>query len=221
MKMIIIVLLLSIGLIGWLLSSKSTETREKITVLIALVALIISILSGFKDTIFPFRLKVITDEIILAKPTAPSHDSFALVIPLTFINEGNGSGVIEGISIKVEGQNSTKIYTPIAEIDFGKFIVGKKALHAENIIGTYNSFPISGKSSAKKHILFTQEEKSKKYPFSSWEPDDYEFRIFIKTSRHKNPKEYISMDYKIMQETIDQYQKGSSISLSKNKELNI
>jgi len=109
----------------------------------------------------------------------------------------------------------------VAEIDFGKFIAGKRALHAENIMGTFDPFPISGKSSIKKHILFTQEEKSKKYPFNIWNPDKYTFRIFIKESRHNKPEEYNSMTHEITKDILDTYQKGTNIVLSLSKELDI
>ena len=139
---IIIFLLILIVLIVWLLLSKSKEMREKSTAAIAVIAVVISLISAFKDTIFPFNLEVITDKVILAKPTLPSHNSLALVVPLIFINHGNGSGTIEGISIKIEGQNSVKIYTPVAEVDFGKFIHCRKtSFTCRKYYGDFRSFP--------------------------------------------------------------------------------
>ncbi len=218
---IIIFLLILIVFIVCLLLSKSKEFRERVPVAIAVIAVIISLVSAFKDTIFPFNLEVITDQVIIARPTAPSHNSLPLVVPLTFINHGNGSGIIEAISIKIETQKSVKIYTPVAEVNFGNFIAGKRALHADNIIGAFDPFPISGKSSIKKHILFAQEENSKKYPFNIWNPDKYTFQIFIKESRNDKPKEYISMSHEITKDILDAYKKGTSTVLSSSKELDI
>ena len=208
-------------LILWLLLTDSQETRERITLLIAVTAVVISLISAFKDTIFPFNLKVITDTVILANYTSSSRNSLALVLPLFFINDGHGSSVIEGIAIKVEGQNSVKIYTPVAEVDFGKFIAVKRALDADNVTGTFDSFPIFGKSSIKKHILFLQEGKSKKYPFNIWNPGEYKFRIFIKESRHSKPEEYNSMTHGVTEDILNRYQEGTSFSLALSKELDV
>ncbi len=146
---------------------------------------------------------------ILAPPTAQSHDSAALIFPLVFLNDGNGSGVIESLSIKIEGNNSIKLYAPIAEIDFGKYIIEKRKLHTESMIGTFGPFPLHGKESIQKHILFSQEENSEKYPLNKWQVDSYKFRIFIKHSHQKKPIEYVHFKRFISKKVLDEYKAGT------------
>jgi len=157
-KLILILLVVLVGVIATLFWAPVDSSW--ISAVIALAALLVSLISAFKDEIFPFQLSVLADEVIFAPPTAPSHDSPALILamfalsveflkvsvfsigyqyskillkvihincskdlfPLVFMNDGNGSGVVEALSIKIEGNNSTKVYTPIAEIDFGKYM---------------------------------------------------------------------------------------------------
>jgi hypothetical protein len=194
------------------------ESKE---LFIASLALIVSIVSAFKNQIFPFQLETLTDSIILAAPSAPSHNSLALIIPITFLNKGHGSGVIEGLTIKIECCNRIKIYTPSAEIDYKKFIQSKRRLDAENILNTSISFPLSGESSVQKYILFIQEENSQKYPFSYWEENNYTFNFYIKHSHKDFPILYSSFDKFISAQKLDDYKIGNCIVIGPNQELDI
>lgn len=112
---------------------------QYIAVLISLVALIVSIVSAFKEDIFPFQPTVLLDEIIMAPPSGPSHDSVALVLPLTFINKGHGAGVVNMLALRVESADGLKLYTPLQQVDFEKYISGRRKLHAENVKGSFNA----------------------------------------------------------------------------------
>jgi hypothetical protein len=63
---------------------------QDIVVHMSLLALTLSILSAFKEDIFPFRPIVPLKEIIMAPPSGPSHNSIAPILPLKFINKGHG-----------------------------------------------------------------------------------------------------------------------------------
>lgn len=218
-RLILFLLVVLIGVIATLFWAPVDNSW--ISAVIALAALLVSLVSAFKDEIFPFQLSVLTDEVIFAPPTLPSHDSAALIFPLVFMNEGNGSGVVEALSIKIEGNNSTKIYTPIAEIDFGKYITGKRKLHAESMLGSFGSFPLHSKESIQKHILFSQEGKSEKYPFNTWDEGDYTFKIYIKHSQQANPVECAKFKRFISKDILEKYNAGSGASLGGSRELNI
>lgn len=51
---------------------------QYLAVLISMLALIVSIVSAFKEDIFPFQPMVLFDEIIMAPTSGPSHNSIAL-----------------------------------------------------------------------------------------------------------------------------------------------
>ena len=218
-KLILILLVVLVGVIATLFWAPVDSSW--ISAVIALAALLVSLISAFKDEIFPFQLSVLADEVIFAPPTAPSHDSPALIFPLVFMNDGNGSGVVEALSIKIEGNNSTKVYTPIAEIDFGKYITGKRKLHAESMLGSFGSFPLHGKESIQKHILFSQEKKSKKYPFNTWGEGNYTFKIYVKDSHQAKPIECATFERFISKKLLEEYKTGTGASLGGSRELDI
>ena len=213
---LLVILIITIATMFW----AQVETSW-ISAAIALVALIFSLISAFKDEIFPFRPKLLAEEVILTPPTASSHDSLGLVFPLVFINDGNGAGVIEGISIKIEGAGTTKLYTPVSEIDFEIYIRGKRKLHAESMLGSFGAFPLHGKESIQKHILFVQEEASKKYPFSTWEEGSYSFSIYLKHSEKSKTIMSAKFTHIISKDMIDNYNNGAGAVLVGSCELDI
>ena len=150
---------------------------QYIAVLISLLALTVSIVSAFKEDIFSFQPMVLFDEIIMAPPSGPSHNSLALLLPLTFINKGHGAGVINMPALQVESEDGVKLYTPLQLVDFEKYISGRRKLHAENIKGSFNAFALGSRATLKIYLLFSQEEHSQKYPFSSWSSGNHKFRL--------------------------------------------
>jgi hypothetical protein len=186
--------------------------QDSIAIAFSLVALAVSLVSSFKNELFDFSLDVVAGELVLAAPTGPSHNSLALVFPLSFLNLGYGEGVIEGLAVKAvfckTGQ--AKLYTPVAEIDIEKFIQGRRRLHAENALGAFAPFPLHSKEVVKKHILFTQEEHNEKHPFSPWEAGTYRLEIYAKTSASKQAERVSVFEKEITQEMLDSYFSGNS-----------
>jgi hypothetical protein len=194
---------------------------QYLTAFIALSALVVSVVSAFKEDIFPFRPMALFEEVVFAAPTGPSHDSPAILLPIAFVNRGHGSGVIEGLTLKVETGSKSKIYTPVAEADYSKFMSGKRALHAENILGAFNLFPLDGRESVKKYIVFSQEEKSERYPFSPWSPGKHVFRLFIKHTGTNSPVEAGIVANDISEKLLAEYKSGTSASLNPGRELRV
>jgi hypothetical protein len=215
-----------LGLLGFILyllllmvvSIKSAQ-YSIINVLISFSALVFSVMTAFKHEIFPFNLNLLADEIILAPPTLQSHNSLAIIFPLVFINNGNGSAVVEQLFIKIKEKNSIKIYTPIVEIDFRKFLTGSRKLHAESLIGSFMQFPMGGKESIQKYILFSQEENSAIYPFNNWTKGSYTFEIYVKNTSQKNPVLYVKFKHFISEKCLNEYEQGNCISLSSSHEI--
>jgi hypothetical protein len=172
------------------------------------VALAISLVSIFKEHLFAFRLRVIPGEITFAVPTARSHRSVAIILSVSFLNEGYGQGVVEWVAIKIKQGNSVKLYTPIAEIDYEKFIQGRRRLHAENIRGGFSAFVLHSREATRKHILLTQEEDDPKYPFNEWQPGKYEFEIYVKSSESRRPILIATKRYDVSDELLKKYFSG-------------
>lgn len=84
---------------------KGSNYSHNDAVLILLLALIVSLVSAFKEDFFTFRPRLLFDVIMMAQSNAPSHDSTSLLLPLTFINKGHGAGVINMLALRVESEN--------------------------------------------------------------------------------------------------------------------
>ncbi len=201
------------------LALANATMSQYLSAAISLAALLVSVVSAFKEDVFPFRPVAAVDEIILAPTTLPSHDSLALVVPITFVNTGYGAGLIEGLTIKVQGATGVKVYAPLAEVDFQKYISGKRALHADNIIGTFNVFRLGARESVKKYVLFSQQENSTRYPFNAWTPGSHEFVLYAKHSASAHPTVLASINYEISANVLSSYKSGVGASLCPDREL--
>lgn len=201
---------------------KRFEKQYKYTVplIISIVALITSLIGTFKNELFPFNFRLISGEVIFAVPTSPSHHSLQIVLALSFINDGYGQGVIEWTAVKIITEKSIKLYTPLAEIDFEKFLQGKRKLHGENIKGAFGPFTLSTREVVKKYILFSQEENNPKYPYSEWSEGDHKFEIWVKTSNNKKAGLENTFNQQIDKKMLDSYFSGTSAVIM-NREIDI
>lgn len=156
----------------------------------------------------------------MAPPSGPSHDSVALVLPLTFINKGHGAGVVNMLALRVESADGMKLYTPLQQVDFEKYISGRRKLHAENIKGSVNAFALGSRATSKMHLLFSQEECSEKYPFSSWTPGAYEFRLFLNQANGRLGREVACLGpIQITDAMLSAYTAGVGNSLCPNRQI--
>lgn len=207
-------------IVGLVLTGASLS--QYIAVIISLLALIVSIVSAFKEDIFSFKPMVLFDEIIMAPPTGPSHDSVALLLPLTFINKGHGAGVVNMLALLVESEDGVKLYTPLQLVDFEKYITGRRKLHADNIKGSFNAFALGSRATSKMCILFSQEENSKKYPFSSWTSGNYKFLLFLNHANGGRGQEVASLGpMQITGEMLSAYSAGVGNSLCPSRQISV
>lgn len=205
---------------GFLLAD--AEITQYVAVLISLLALVVSIVTAFKEDIFPFQPVVLFDEIILSPTSGPSHDSLALVLPITFMNKGNGAGVIHMLALRVECDGMVKLYVPLALVDFQKYLSGMRKLHGENIVGSFNAFSLDGKQTQKMYLLFSQEERAEKYPFSKWTEGSYTFRLFLNQSNNGRAIEVAALGpMQITEEMLSNYRKGIGLSLCPGREISV
>ena len=220
-KIIVALFLASVLVISGLLVADAS-IAQYVAVLISLLALVVSIVSAFKEDIFPFQPVVLLDEIILAPTSGPSHDSLALVLPITFMNKGNGAGVVHMLALRVECDGVVKMYTPLAQVDLQKYLSGMRKLHGENIVGSFNAFSLDGKETQKKHLLFSQEEKAEKYPFSTWKEGNYTFRLFLNQSNGGRATEVATLGpMQITGEMLLNYANGTGLSLCPSRAISV
>lgn len=221
LKIFISFVLASVAVIAALVLTDASLSQY-IAVLISSLALTVSIVSAFKEDIFSFQPIVLLDEIIMAPPSGPLHDSIALVLPLTFINKGHGAGIVNMLALRVESADGMKLYTPLQEVDFEKYISGRRKLHAENIKGSFNAFALGSKATLKMYLLFLQEENSEKYPFSSWTSGNYKFRLFLNDTNGSLGREVACLGpMQITSELLSTYKTGVGNSLCPSRQISV
>ena len=114
-----------------------------------------------------------------------------------------------------------KIFTTVAEVDYAKYITGRRAVHADNMLGAFNVFSLGPRATVKKCILFTQESDSKRYPFTDWGPGQHIFRLYVKHSAAHASTMMGEATNQISPELLASYQGGASSSLSPGRELHV
>lgn len=160
---------------------------------------------------------LLVDTIVMALPSAPSHDSFPLILPLTFVNGGVRTVVIEWVAIKVVATDHTKLYTPQLLIDLQKFIAGYRKLHAENQLGIFSEFPVPPGQAVTHSILFVQEEFNERYPFRPWSCGQHTLQIYMKYRDSETAILERTIDLEIFPEQLATFKAGMSLSVSLRK----
>ena len=221
MPKLIVALILCVVLAVAALAMTGATPVAYLSALISVAALVVSVLAAFKEDVFPFRPRALLDEITLAAPGPTNRLSPSILVPLAFVNEGYGSGIVEGLTLKVETGSNAKIYTPVAEVDYAKFITGRRAIHGDNMLGAFNVFPLGPRATVKKCILFAQEQASARYPFSDWAPGQHVFRLYMKHSAATTPAVVGEVTNQLSPELLASYQAGTSCSLSPGRELHV
>lgn len=160
---------------------------------------------------------LLCDTVVIPRLTAPSHDSYPILLPLSLVNNGSRAAIIEWIAIKIESQSPVKLYTPVAIIDYKRFIQGKRALHAENTISSFSEFAVPKNSMIESCILFSQEENNPIYPFNPWTEGIHIFKIYMKYRDRTLPSFIKEISFDITNKLREQYERGESLALSYRK----
>ena len=168
---------------------------------ISIIALIFSIISSFKDELFPFRLLTFIDSLTLVA-TEPMNKSpnktIQVLLPITFYNRGYSEGVIQNIKliVKVENELTQFVFLPIIEIDMAAFMQQHKGINASNSLNVFAGFLLGGKRGVKKDIVFTPRIEDQTVTFG-WKPNTYHFELFVQIYGDEKYKKYATLNRKI------------------------
>ncbi|MDQ7815548.1 MAG: hypothetical protein RDU14_00820 [Melioribacteraceae bacterium] len=185
--------------------------------LVSAIALAISLVSAFKNELFDFKLHLVPGSITLAVPSSPSHRSLARIYNLSFINEGYGHGIVEWVAVKISGTDGIKLYTPVAEVNYEKFLQGKRVLYAENILSPFSPFILGSKEATRHSILLSQDENNAEDSFKEWIPNKYKFELYIKVTGENRAQLMDTQEWDITQQMIDKYFNGEGAVLTKQE----
>jgi hypothetical protein len=202
------------------ISKKSMQPKDWLTIIFSMMALVGSVLSFFKSDLLPSRIMAIGGNVLLAQTSPPSRQQqpeIPIVFCLSFINEGYGDDIIEwvGVTALNKKDNTTIELRPKDEIDFQKFF-NRGYLHPDNFISPFSSFSLPAKSSLTKTIVFYQNPYEGRYirPSYKWEEGNYSFDIYIKTVRSTYKQLVINRStHYLDQRTLDKFFAGESVYL--------
>jgi hypothetical protein len=153
----------------------------------ALAALGIAVMCAIRLRAVEFSPEVIAGDVIV--PRSSRARDVKLLLPLQFLNSGTADGVIEWVAVRltVDGDiNRSVLLSPVAEVDMQRFIQAKRKLD-DSAVEPFTGFPLEGKRSVAKFVLFDLAEKARNLPLSL-RPGRYSFELFVKSSANRSPK---------------------------------
>jgi hypothetical protein len=135
-----------------------------------------------------FAPEVIAGDVIVPRSRNVGRD-IKLLLPLQFVNSGSADGVIEWVALRltIDGDiNRSVLLSPVAEVDMQRFIQAKRKLD-DTAVEPFTAFPLEGKRSVAKFVLFDLAEKGRGAPLSL-RPGRYSFELFVKSTANRSPK---------------------------------
>ncbi len=162
--------------------------------------LIISVLIAF-NVFSPFSPKIFTSGAYIISPHLVDEPNISIpvfLIPMEFINTGNGVGVIYDIYLQVKKGNHESKYLPKYEVSLTNFIK-----YPENIqkIAEKPFQPFGlGKETISKNIMFVPNLNGDPIKL---EPGEYIISVYAKSSRILNPVLVTSFSVIIYEQLMD------------------
>ena len=169
--------IVAVALVGAYVVLRGNNAAIWLPIGLSIASLVVAILSAFKNELFEFAPAVLGSEVILVQPRPTP---LTVILPLSFVNTGYAEGVIEWVAVKLVriADGHFTVLHPTLEIDQLKFWQGRHYLHADNIIGTFASFPMESKKVVVKSILFSVQEGQT----LDLVEGEYRFNIYVKAS---------------------------------------
>lgn len=100
-----------------------------------------------------------------------------LLLPLTFINFGARSAIVEWVALRITSRADVWLYSPIQLVDLHKFMQELRVLHGSNSLGVFSEFVVGPGTEKFFAIIFTWEPG---HPCPAWTPGDYRIEVLVK-----------------------------------------
>lgn len=198
-------------LVGAALLDRPTLTAW-LALAVSLPALAVAVLALVKLRMLEFCPEVLAGDVILPRAARP-RDPARLLLPLQFTNAGYADGIVEWIALRltVDGEASRAILlSPVGEVDMQRFIGAKRRLTEDNTFEPFTSFPLEGKRSLAKFVLFDVAERPRAAPLQL-RAGRYSFELFIKASNARQPKLERSFEHVMEEKQLQDYRNDSTV----------
>jgi hypothetical protein len=202
----------SLALATWL--GQALQQPGVLALGLALAAAAIAIFGVWKAGLLEFTPEVLAGDVIVPRPSRAGGD-VKLLLPLQFTNSGSADGVVEWVALRltIDGDiQRSVLLSPVAEVDMQRFIQAKRRLDDQNCIEPFTAFPLEGKRSLAKFVLFDLAEKQRAEPLRL-RSGRWSFEVFVKSTANRSPKLERCFEHAVERKHVDEFAADAPIYL--------
>lgn len=208
---IFLILIIYIGLV----IKNIISFADAIPICISVIALFVSIISVFKNELFPHDLMVFIDNFHLVSAgsfTSKNEKTIQPMPTLTFYNRGYGECSLRNIQmiVRLLKRDIGYAFIPAFEIDMEDMIRQRKGINASNAKNTFCGFLIEPKKGISKTIVFAPDVSKKGSEFC-WKEDEYKFEIYVQIHGEEKIKKYCEKEIDISNNTLSRLLHGVDV----------
>jgi hypothetical protein len=181
---------------------------------LAIAAVCIAIFGVYKAGLLEFTPEVLAGDVIVPRPSRAGGD-VKLLLPLQFSNCGSADGIVEWVALRltIDGDiQRSVLLSPVAEVDMQRFIQAKRRLDNENCIEPFTAFPLEGKRSLAKFVLFDLAEKQRSEPLRL-RSGRWSFEVFVKSTANRSPKLERCFEHAVEKKHVDEFAADTPVYL--------
>jgi hypothetical protein len=180
----------------------------------SLLALAASGLVLYRLRMVQFRPEVLAGDVIVPRD-GRAGAAARLLLPLQFSNAGYADGIVEWVALRLtlDGDVARSLLlSPVGEVDMQRFINARRRLTEDNTLEPFTGFPLEGRRSLAKFVLFDVAERPRAAPLRL-QPGRYGFELFVKTSGARQPRLERSFEHLVEQKHLDDLRDDSAVYL--------
>jgi hypothetical protein len=181
---------------------------------LAIAAVCIAVFGVVKAGLLEFTPEVLAGDVIVPRPSRAGGD-VKLLLPLQFSNSGSADGIVEWVALRltIDGDiQRSVLLSPVAEVDMQRFIQAKRRLDDENCIEPFTAFPLEGRRSLAKFVLFDLAEKARAEPLRL-RSGRWFFEVFVKSTANRSPKLERSFEHAVEKKHVDEFAADAPVYL--------
>ena len=181
---------------------------------VSVLAFAIALLGITKARMLEFCPEVLGGDLILPR-ASKAAGAGRLLLPLQFSNAGYADGIVEWVALRLtlDGDTSRSILlSPVGEVDMQQFIQARRRLTEDNTVEPFTSFPLEGKRSLAKFVLFDVAERPRAAALRL-QPGRYGFELFIKASNSRHPQVARRFEHVLEQKHLEDYRDDATVYL--------
>ena len=191
------------------------------SIIISIIALIVSGIVAWKNYLAPFRLSLHSGAPRLEPCPVQLIDGkavmrFAVILPLYFVNRGAHDGIISDIVLIVRSRHSAWLFYPAV---YCKYSVSTEPALGKMLTKDPSNEPfypphLQGKETLYKPIVFFPVGNSKKFPLGDKPllPGKYTFQVMILETLRRDCEVKLTLNITLSEEQISEFESSTSLT---------